>query len=46
MDKNNGLPPESREAMEIRPRFTILRYDAQIDFLKETASSITSFYFK
>ncbi len=34
------------KAMEIRPRFTILRYAAQIGVLEEAASSITSFYFK
>lgn len=34
------------KAMEIRPRFTILRYAAQIGILEEIASSITSFYYK
>lgn len=34
------------KAMEIRPRYTILRHAAQLGILEEAASSITSFYYK
>jgi glycerol-1-phosphate dehydrogenase [NAD(P)+] len=33
-------------AMEIRPRFTILRHASQLGILEEAARSITSFYYK